>query len=210
MPTHPSIRPETILAWLGNQLTERPGRAIAGTSTARAAVAIVFGAGFQILFIRRAEHPDDPWSGDMAFPGGRVDPGDASPRQTAERETLEEVGLDLVRVATFMGALDELRTPPRRGRQEMIISPFVYRVDDCPVLVPDPREVDAALWFDARAFMAGEGRGTITRDWKGKEWVFPAIHHEGRIIWGLTLRMLDDLLARVSGWPISHGGVNNR
>src|SRR5688572_28899501 len=49
----------------------------------------------ELLFIERAEHPLDPWSGHMAFPGGRVDPGDPGPRHAAERETLEEVGLDL-------------------------------------------------------------------------------------------------------------------
>jgi 8-oxo-dGTP pyrophosphatase MutT (NUDIX family) len=206
MSSLPSTRPETLLSWLSQDLTERPGRRMPGEPTMRAAVAIIFGPDLEVLFIRRAEHPDDPWSGDMAFPGGRVDPGDASPRHAAEREALEEVGLDLVRDGIFMGALDELRTPPRRGRDHMVISPFIYRVHARPKLRPDPREVGAALWFDSHALRMGGGRGTTTRSWKGVEWVFPAIHHEGEVVWGLTLRMLDELLARVSGWPIGRAG----
>ncbi|NNL85157.1 MAG: NUDIX domain-containing protein, partial [Myxococcales bacterium] len=49
----------------------------------------------EVLFIERARHPDDPWSGHMALPGGRLDPVDASLRAAAERETREEVGVEL-------------------------------------------------------------------------------------------------------------------
>ncbi|HMB17147.1 MAG TPA: CoA pyrophosphatase, partial [Pelovirga sp.] len=49
----------------------------------------------EVLLIRRAEHELDPWSGDLAFPGGGVDPADRSPRAAAERETFEEIGLKL-------------------------------------------------------------------------------------------------------------------
>ena len=49
----------------------------------------------EALFIRRAEHDGDPWSGDLAFPGGRIDPEDVDARAAAERETLEELALDI-------------------------------------------------------------------------------------------------------------------
>src|SRR5437870_1501228 len=67
------------------------------TCTRRAAVAIVLrdgASGIEVLFIHRAEHPDDPWSGHMAFPGGRAEDGEP-PVLTAMRESAEEVGLDL-------------------------------------------------------------------------------------------------------------------
>ncbi|MGB5283894.1 MAG: NUDIX domain-containing protein, partial [Polyangiales bacterium] len=56
-------------------------------------------SGPEVFFIRRAEHPRDPWSGHMAFPGGRRDAGDATLLDTAMRETREEVGVDLSREA---------------------------------------------------------------------------------------------------------------
>src|SRR5262245_23913673 len=93
----------------------------------RAAVAMVLANGPEgpsVLFIERAQHPGDPWSGHMAFPGGRVDPGDARPRDAAERETLEEVGLSL-RGAELIGRLDDKEGNPRIQRT-LIISGFVY------------------------------------------------------------------------------------
>ena len=88
----------------------------------RAAVAAVLRPGSngpEVLLIRRAEHPNDPWSGHMAFPGGREDPCDADLFGTAVRETLEEVALDLTTNAALLGTLDDLpavargkRTPP--------------------------------------------------------------------------------------------------
>src|SRR5262245_57207262 len=77
----------------------------------RAAVAVGFGdsaRGPEILLIRLAAHPDDPWSGHMAFPGGREDPGDPDLLSTAMRETLEELSLDLRSAARLLGSLDEL------------------------------------------------------------------------------------------------------
>jgi len=75
-----------------------------------AAVALALAGGdtdLQICFIRRVEKTGDPWSGHMALPGGRASPGDRSARDVAERETREEVGLDL-RGADRIGELSEL------------------------------------------------------------------------------------------------------
>ena len=62
----------------------------------RAAVALVLRGPAEapgILFIKRASRDGDPWSGQMAFPGGRYDPADESEKETAIRETEEEVFL---------------------------------------------------------------------------------------------------------------------
>ena len=64
-----------------------------------AAVAAVLDRNLDLLLIRRAVHERDPWSGNMAFPGGRVEPEDDGPLAAALRETLEEVGLPLRRDA---------------------------------------------------------------------------------------------------------------
>ena len=82
----------------------------------RAAVAIVVREGTdgpQVLLIRRAEHPGDAWSGHMAFPGGREDPGDESLLATAIRETFEELALDLRRMPSLRTELRErMRVSP--------------------------------------------------------------------------------------------------
>jgi 8-oxo-dGTP pyrophosphatase MutT (NUDIX family) len=72
-------------------------------------------AGLELLFIRRAEHEADPWSGQMGFPGGRAEAGDTDLKQTAIRETLEEIGIDLARDGAFLGPLDEVRNLAGRG-----------------------------------------------------------------------------------------------
>ena len=80
------------------------------TGRRRAAVAVALhdaSDGPEALFIERAERFGDPWSGQMAFPGGRVDPGDSGPRAAAERETLEEVGVDLSG-AELLGRLGDI------------------------------------------------------------------------------------------------------
>ena len=69
-----------------------------GTKPQAAVAAIIRAdsAGLEILFIRRSHRQGDPWSGHLAFPGGRLEKEDASPREAAERETLEEIGLPLM------------------------------------------------------------------------------------------------------------------
>ena len=77
-----------------------------GDGTREAAVAAILRPGdhTEALFILRASREGDPWSGQMAFPGGHKDPEDISIRHTAERETWEEIGLDLSRHARHWGS----------------------------------------------------------------------------------------------------------
>src|SRR5215813_3812365 len=95
---------------------------------AEAAVALVLagtGTDLSLCFIRRAEHPLDPWSGHMALPGGRADPSDPSLRAVAERETFEEVGL-VLGDPHWIGPLSEVLIRLGEGGRQMILSPFVY------------------------------------------------------------------------------------
>jgi len=94
----------------------------------RAAVALIIRAGEEgapeLLFIKRAEYPADPWSGQVAFPGGREEAGDPTLTDTAIRETREETGIDLVRDATVIGTLDDLR-PQTTRLPAVIVRPYV-------------------------------------------------------------------------------------
>lgn len=159
----------------------------------RAAVALVFGPDDRLLFIQRAEREGDPWSGHMAFPGGRQQAGDGGPRQAAERETFEEVGLDLA-PARFLGALPLQMSPIRDPQQEFGVFPFVYRVGAWPSFVPDPREVAAIHLLDAERLVAGEGRGQFRYQGHGYDLELPCVRLGGAFIWGMTLRMLDQLV----------------
>lgn len=164
----------------------------------QAAVAVIFGPEDELLFIQRAERRGDPWSGHMAFPGGRAEPVDPSPRHTAQRETREEVGLDLSD-ARFLGALPMLRTPMRDPVRGVGVFPYVWQVPAWPELFTPSDEVAGILRVPFDVFRAGRGRGEFRYQAEGFDLVLPCVDIGERRIWGLTLRMLDDLVSRVPG-----------
>jgi len=161
-----------------------------------AAVAVVLRAGrngIEALLIHRAERTFDPWSGHMAFPGGRVESGDASPLHAAIRETREEVALDLEGSATCLGRLSDA-TPRGRGRGlGLVIEPFVFEVEGEPVLSLSD-EVQNVVWVPLRFF---DDRGNRRSMWYWRTIVpvrLPCYRYQGHLIWGLTLRILDEIL----------------
>ena len=89
-----------------------------------------------ILFIQRAASPDDPWSGQMAFPGGRRENSDLEAGDAACRETWEEIGLKLSPTDS-VGRLGDLRGRHGGRSADLVISCFVYLVDTTPTLRPN-------------------------------------------------------------------------
>ena len=150
-------------------------------------------AGPALLFIRRAEHPSDPWSGDMAWPGGRVDPVDGGPLATAVREAREELALDLERDGELLGALPVARTHLRSGQGPLWVAPFVFELTSAPRLVPND-EVQEAVWVPLGFLLDPANRGSFAWTGRGATIQMPCVRYEGRLIWGLTLKMLGDLL----------------
>ncbi len=159
----------------------------------RAAVAAVLRVTDQpeLLFIKRAEMAGDPWSGHMAFPGGRAEPLDASLEETAVRETREELALDLAAGHIF-GWLDEL-APRTRALPPIIVRPYVALVDrDVTFTLSD--EVAASFWVPLDELRADDAQTEHVLTVNGVVARFPAYAVRGQIVWGLTERVVRQLL----------------
>lgn len=176
----------------------------AGQTGSRAAVALILrdaGAGAELLFIHRAEHPGDPWSGQMGFPGGRAEPGDEGLLDTAIRETREETGIDLARSGRVLGRLDEVRAMARGRPVDLAISPFVFALHEAVEARPDPREVRDLLWIGLQTLLGEELRSTLEFRHEGHTLELPCFRLNGRVIWGLSYRMFEDLEQRLTSPP---------
>jgi len=164
-----------------------------------AAVAVILhdgDDGLEALFIRRAVRAGDTWSGQIAFPGGRRDPGDADLLATAIRETMEEVGVDLS-AAERLGVLDDLypRTPVL---PPVVVRPFVFALTARPTIVAGP-EVQDTFWVSFRALQAPAAQGEVIVDHPGiPRRVLPAYTLGNRTIWGMSERILTPLISLVS------------
>jgi 8-oxo-dGTP pyrophosphatase MutT (NUDIX family) len=176
----------------------------------QAAVAILLrerDIGPEVLFIERATRHGDPWSGHMAFPGGRVDPEDAHPQGAAERETLEEVGISLSG-AEVLGQLDDLRGRHAASPDHaMVISAFVYRVADPGPLNPN-WEVADAFWFSLAGLV--DSAHHVDYPTPHRRMIYPGIRvgeADGHIVWGLTYRFIE-VFFQVVGCPLPNRWEN--
>jgi len=175
----------------------RPRRKFVRRWLARSAVGLYLSdqhdEGVSVLMIKRADREGDPWSGHMAFPGGRKDPGDASTLATAKRETSEEVGFEPDAHGRLLGRLSDIATQPRLRGSAMIITPYVFRLDALPELVTN-HEVADVVWVPL-GFLADRGNRQKMR-WSpnGIPIELPCYLYREKRIWGLSLMMLDELL----------------
>jgi 8-oxo-dGTP pyrophosphatase MutT (NUDIX family) len=177
---------------IGEALRGHQPRTIEGATHA-AAVALVLrpaGSGLEALFIRRADHPNDPWSGHVGLPGGRAEGHDEGLVHTAIRETEEEIGLSLASDRDLLGALDETRATARTKSIDMKIAPFVFSAPDAPDQLTLSDEVAATHWIPLLELFDSVHAASLTMQHAGQTLRFPAIEIRGLTIWGLTLRML--------------------
>ena len=185
------------LADIRARMADYRPRLIGEPKVARAAVALALAAapaGVELLLIERATRDSDPWSGHIAFPGGRRDPDDVDPVATAVRETREEVGVDLLADGEVIGRLDELRAVARHRPLDLVIAPIVFALPRPVPLRPDPREVESAIWVPLQALAAPEARATYARTLDGVTSEFPALRYGHYTVWGLTHRILEGFL----------------
>ena len=166
----------------------------------RAAVAISVRSGVsgpEILMIQRAVRQGDPWSGHMGFPGGRKDESDASDMACAKRETREEIGFDLDIYGELVCQLSDVNTGWRADRPEMLVAPFVFKVGSTPVFELN-HEVDDTLWVPLSFLLNDANRSRHQWDWRGEVLESDAFTFDDRLIWGLSLMMIDELLQIIS------------
>lgn len=179
-----------------------------GGEVGEAAVAVIVleppGRGPELLFIERAVREGDPWSGQMAFPGGRRDPSDLHLERTAARETLEEVGIELDRP---IGRLDDFSGSRAARPTAIVVAPYVYELAERPKLRPN-REVNSAVWVPLEWILCSESAiqyqfSQFSREESGG--TFPAVRYERYTIWGLTYRILTSF-AEVLGTELPDPG----
>jgi 8-oxo-dGTP pyrophosphatase MutT (NUDIX family) len=154
--------------------------------------------GLKLLFIHRAEDPRDPWSGHMAFPGGRVERRDVDPLAAAVRETREEVALDLEEGGTLLGRLSDVAAVGRGRPLSLVVEPYVFAVEERPELDLN-YEVADAVWVPLDYLLDRSNRSTLP--WRHGEVSvsLPCYRYDRYVIWGLTFGMVDELVTLIEG-----------
>lgn len=183
---------ESIEARIAAGMRGRRSREATGTGLIWAAVAIIIARDpDSLLLIRRAERDGDPWSGQMALPGGRRDPGDSDLEHTARREAMEEVGVSLA-PSSALGALDDF-APSTPVLPPVAVRPFVFYLDHRPALTLSD-EVDTADWVRLDQLRNPANYYETTVAARGMEFQRPAYHVPTGVVWGLTERLLTQFL----------------
>jgi len=157
-----------------------------------AAVAIIIDPNYvdgSVLLIRRVERENDPWSGQIAFPGGHKAPNDRAFSETAVREAEEEVGINL-RKHEFLGSLPPVHARTRRT----LVAPFVFQLKG-PAKVRVNEEVAESFWAPLEDLATTKMSKAEVYTQNGKLTVSCYIYHS-HVIWGLTFRIINSLLGR--------------
>jgi 8-oxo-dGTP pyrophosphatase MutT (NUDIX family) len=164
-----------------------------------AAVALLLrqaGDSAEILFIKRAQRAGDPWSGHLAFPGGRAEESDATLMDVAMRETEEEVGIDARRGGRLLGRLSTLR--PMSVRLPAIsVTPFVALAPPGAVPRVQTQEVDEAFWMPITALRKSGRSETVRWETENGKMEMPAYPSPKGLIWGITERILTQFLVMI-------------
>ena len=187
-----------VFELIGSRLSRAEASGCLAGERVPAAVAMILrrsSEGFELFFIRRAHHPNDPWSGNIGFPGGRYESHDPTLRHTAERETMEEVGIDL-RAARYLGRLADIvgQNLPVR------VSCFVYCIDG-EVDTALSHEVHTAFWVAFERLTDPQRQITAKVRFEKQVLEVPAIDlpvENMPVLWGITYRLVYQLIHLVS------------
>jgi 8-oxo-dGTP pyrophosphatase MutT (NUDIX family) len=189
---------ETRLAAVSPRIDTKPAKMSASVAVVLREVE----SDLEALFIRRAEHDADPWSGHLAFPGGRLDAEDADARSAAERETIEELGIDLADAtrARCLGQLSDVL-----GHAESIrVSAYVYGISGDPLLRLN-HEIRDAFWTPLHHCTDPRRQSMREFSYLERSMPLPTIRlledNDAPVLWGITYKFLDDFMSTI-GRPI--------
>ena len=172
----------------GNLVTKEPP--VKGRRVAAVAMIVKGKDSPSVLLIRRAEQRGDPWSGQIAFPGGKMQGGDMTAKDTAVRETREEVGFDLDVTSDFLGYGRVTTTHMRT----LDVVPAVFRLKKEVKVKPD-EEVDSYRWVPLGDLAAPQSKSEYVMQAQGGPMAFPALKLGDYVVWGLTHSIITSLLA---------------
>ena len=146
----------------------------------------------EVLLIQRAERKGDPWSGQIAFPGGKSQPEDGNVRDTAIREAKEEVGIDLNEVGEFLGY--GAVTTTHTGTMNVVPTVFMLR-GQADVMTNE--EVASYKWAPLRELLSPNATTTYHLEFPGEAMELPAYSVGDYVVWGLTHRILNSLVGSI-------------
>lgn len=180
------------LTHLQVRLSARPPVRTDRDGLIEAAVALVLapaGDDPSVLLIKRTDHPQDPWSGQMALPGGRREAQDPDLLTTAVRETREETGIDLS-TGSLLGELDD-HAPMTPHLPPIMVAPFVFSLPEQPEVVPSS-EVALHLWVPLKELPSARVREPLTI--RGYHLTVDGYRLGPHLVWGMTERILTPFL----------------
>jgi 8-oxo-dGTP diphosphatase len=157
---------------------------------ANAAVALLLKSkrgDYDVLFVKRIENPSDPWSGQMALPGGKREPKDKDLKDTVMRETMEETGIKLDE-CRFLGVLTAISSEPK---PEIKVLPFIVLLEDEPKLKLNKEELESFIWVPFKEIV--QSKGTVEFSF-GK---VPAYIFADAIVWGVTYKIISNFIQAV-------------
>lgn len=163
----------------------------------RAAVAIILhdhpDLGLSCLMIKRASAEGDPWSGQMAFPGGKADIEDDNITLTALRESFEELSIDPQAVKRIARLSDIMARPYKGTQKPMIVSPLVFQTQQAIKPVAN-YEVASTHWIPLAFFADSDNRKMMDATRHGLNMELPCYDYQSQRVWGLSLMMIDELV----------------
>jgi 8-oxo-dGTP pyrophosphatase MutT (NUDIX family) len=177
----------------------QPADKLVGDGRAAVAVLLRLDDTPSVLLMQRTVRDGDPWSGHVSFPGGRYQAGDGELLETAIRETREELAVDLRASSRLVGAMPPIQAIGRGRVVPMTVTPFVF-VEETPVEPVTGAEAEHVFWFPIADAAGGRFDGTFRYEHVEQKQTLdlPCWRYETYVVWGLTYRMLRDLIATVT------------